>query len=141
MMPVILLGLLYSGVTTPTEAAAAAAAYRCWSRHPLSQHRLARRLQLARDQRAHHDLDRHADRRGAGLQLRDHGREHPETVSAALKAYELSPLVLPAGGQHPAAGPGLLPRGHHDPARDRPVLIPRRRRSASTPVHFGVSSS
>src|SRR5262249_54029010 len=27
MMPVILLGLLYSGVTTPTEAAAAAAAY------------------------------------------------------------------------------------------------------------------
>ena len=27
LMPVILLGLLYSGVTTPTEAAAAAAAY------------------------------------------------------------------------------------------------------------------
>ena len=56
MMPVILLGVLYSGVTTPTEAAAArrrlcAAGLRL----PLSQRRLARRLPVAADQRAHHD--------------------------------------------------------------------------------------
>ncbi len=43
MMPVILLGCLYSGVTTPTEAAAVAAAYALLvSAAALSQHRLAR---------------------------------------------------------------------------------------------------
>ena len=79
MMPVILLGCLYSGVTTPTEAAAAAAAY------ALLVSALLYRSIGWRDvynslltQRAHHDLDRHADRRRAGLQLRHHGREHSE---------------------------------------------------------------
>ena len=47
LMPVILLGCLYSGVTTPTEAAAVAAAYALARfRHPLPKRRLARPLQL-----------------------------------------------------------------------------------------------
>ena len=50
LMPVILLGCLYSGVTTPTEAAAAAAAYALAGfRHPLPQRQLARHLRLADD--------------------------------------------------------------------------------------------
>jgi tripartite ATP-independent transporter DctM subunit len=79
MMPVILLGCLYSGVTTPTEAAAVAAAY------ALLVSALLYRSVSLRDvyqslchERAHHRVDRHADRRRAGVQLRDHVGEHPQ---------------------------------------------------------------
>jgi hypothetical protein len=82
MMPVILLGLLYSGVTTPRRRRGGGGVRAAGLGRPLSQHRLARRLQLAPHERAHHDLDRDADRGRAGLQLRDHGREHPEGPSA-----------------------------------------------------------
>ena len=77
-MPVVLLGGIYSGVTTPTEAAAVAAAYalvisvvlyRSVSFADFYRSMLA----SARTTR----LDRHADRRRAGLQLRRHRREHP----------------------------------------------------------------
>ncbi len=79
MMPVILLGLLYSGVTTPTEAAAAAAAYALLVSALLYRSISWRDVYNSlRDERARHDLDRHADRRRAGLQLRHHGREHPQ---------------------------------------------------------------
>ena len=78
MMPVVLLGFIYSGVTTPTEAAAIAAAYAflisalLYRSITLSQH-----LRVAAVERPHHRLDRHADRRGDGVQLRGDGREHP----------------------------------------------------------------
>ena len=78
MMPVVLLGGIYSGVTTPTEAAAVAAAYAFLIAVLLSQRHASRDFYGAcAQQRAHDRLDRHADRRGAGLQLRRHDREHP----------------------------------------------------------------
>ena len=48
----------------------------------LPQRQLRRLLPLAAGQRAHHGLDRHADRRRAGLQLRRHRREHPGIAAA-----------------------------------------------------------
>ena len=78
MMPVVLLGGIYGGVTTPTEAAAVAAAYALLISVVLYRSVTpAQSLRLAADERPHHGLDRHADRRRAGLQLRRHGREHP----------------------------------------------------------------
>ena len=83
MMPVVLLGGIYSGVTTPTEAAAVAAAYALLISVVLYRSvSLRRLLPLAARQRAHHRLDRHADRRRAGLQLRRHRREHPADARA-----------------------------------------------------------
>ena len=79
LMPVILLGCMCSGITTPTEAAAVAAAY------ALLISALLYRSVRWKDvydslviQRARHGVDRHADRRRAGVQLRHHGGEHPE---------------------------------------------------------------
>ena len=75
LMPVILLGGIYGGVMTPTEAAAVAAAYAflvavLWYRNiTVARHLRGGAQQLARDR-----LDRHADRGRAGLQLRRHDR-------------------------------------------------------------------
>ena len=44
--------------------------------HALSQRHAARRLRRAADQRAVDGVDRHADRRRPGVQLRHHRREH-----------------------------------------------------------------
>jgi len=76
MMPVVLFGCLYSGIPTPTEAAALAACTRCW--FPLSC--IARHLgrvykSLVTSARSH--IDRHSDRRRDGLQLRHHGETFP----------------------------------------------------------------
>ncbi len=67
----------------------------------------------------HHGLDRHADRRRAGVQLRRHHREHPRTISATLLAWDLDPVTFLIARQHPAAGARLRARGHDHPAGDR----------------------
>ena len=55
MMPVVLLGGIYTGVTTPTEAAAVAAAYAlAISVAPLPKRQLRRFLPLDSRQRPHH---------------------------------------------------------------------------------------
>ena len=73
MMPVILLGCLYSGITTPTEAAAVAAAYALLISALLYRSVSLKDVYLSLAyQRAHHGVDRHADRRRDGLQLRHH---------------------------------------------------------------------
>ena len=78
LMPVILLGGIYSGVMTPTEAAAVAAAYAFLISAFLYRSVTLRQTYDAFLTSARLDrLDRHADRRRAGVQLRDHGREHP----------------------------------------------------------------
>ena len=84
MMPVVLLGGIYGGATTPTEAAAVAALYALLVSALLYRSvSFARPLRLAAVERAHHRLDRHADRRRAGLQLRRHRREHSRTRCSA----------------------------------------------------------
>ena len=134
MMPVVLLGGIYSGVTTPTEAAAVAAAYALLvSAAALSQHRLARPLPVAAQQRAHDRVDRHADRRRHRLQLRRHGGEHPQDAQPRAARRRVLAAGLPAGRQRPPAGPRLLPGRDHDPPDHRAGAAARpRRRWAST---------
>ena len=89
MMPVVLMVGIYGGVTTPTEAAAVAATLRA-ARFPCVLYRsisLRNLYDSLLSSSAHGRLDRHADRRRAGLELRRHGREHP--------------------GQHPRSSHGL----------------------------------
>ena len=78
MMPVVLLGGIYGGATTPTEAAALAAAYALLISAALYRSvSLQELLRFARGQRAVDRIDRHADRGRARVQLCGHGREHP----------------------------------------------------------------
>ena len=79
MLPVILLFGIYGGVMTPTEGAAAAAFYALLASTLLYRAVTWKQLYDALlSQRQGDDLDRHADRRRARLQLRGDGREHPE---------------------------------------------------------------
>ena len=96
MMPVVLLGGIYGGVTTPTEAAAVAAAYALVISIVLYRIvSLRELLRLGARQRPHHRLDRHADRRRAGLQLRRDGREHPrQPARHAAPRWDLTPSTF-----------------------------------------------
>ncbi len=79
MMPVILLGGIYGGVMTPTEAAGVAAAYAFLVAAVLYRSISVRETYACGPcQRPLHHRDRHAHRRCAGLQLRGDQREHPE---------------------------------------------------------------
>ncbi len=79
LLPVILLFGIYGGVMTPTEGAAAAAAYALAGCHAdLSGDVAASALRRAALEREVHHRRRHADRGGTGLQLRGDCREHPE---------------------------------------------------------------
>ena len=140
MMPVVLLGFIYSGVTTPTEAAAIAAAYAFLISALLYREvTLARHLRLAAVERPHHRLDRHADRRRDGLQLRRHRREHPAVAQRAARRAATSRrsatsilvnlllLVL-----------GCLLEGTTILLVIVPVLIPTAEALGIDLVHFGV---
>ena len=95
MMPVILLGCLYGGITTPTEAAAVAAAY------ALLVSALLYRSVRPKD--VYHSLATSA-RVTVSIGMLIAGamvfnfvitsENIPKTLSAMLKAYELSPLVF-----------------------------------------------
>ena len=79
MLPVVLLFGIYGGVMTPTEGAAAAAAYALLASALIYRAlSLAPALRRAAVERQGHHVGGHADRRRAGLQLRRHDREHPE---------------------------------------------------------------
>ena len=78
MLPVVLLFGIYGGVMTPTEGAAAAAAYALLASSLLYRSMTWRQLyNVLLVERQGHDVGRHADRRRAGLQLRGHDRERP----------------------------------------------------------------
>ena len=140
MMPVILLGCLYSGITTPTEAAALAALYALLVSAFLYRAVTWRDiydslLTSARD----HDIDRHPDRRRDGLQLRHHGREHSQDArrhAAGRTSSRRSPsccsrtcilLVL-----------GCFLEGTTILLVIVPVLLPTAQALGIDPVHFGV---
>jgi hypothetical protein len=82
MMPVVLLGGIYTGITTPTEAAAVAAAYALL-------------------------IDRHVDRRRPRLQLRRHGREHSRGHTLAPGCVRPVADRLPGSRQLPAPPLGM----------------------------------
>ena len=101
LMPVILLGCLYSGATTPTEAAAAAAMYAlAVSAFVYRVNELARRLHFSAEQRAHHHFDRDADRGSNGLQLCHYDREHSQGTGRHVEGLGAVAICVPAARQH-----------------------------------------
>ena len=139
-MPVILLGGIYSGVTTPTEAAAVAAAYAFLIVGAVLYRSitLARHLPLGAQQRAHDRLDRHADRRRAGLQLRGHGREHPATRARPADRLRAVADRVPVLVNVILLVLGCLLEGTTILLVIVPVLIPTAQALGIDLVHFGV---
>jgi tripartite ATP-independent transporter DctM subunit len=139
MMPVILLTLLYSGVTTPTEAAAAAAAYAL-----IVSAVLYRSI-------GWHDVYKSlvtSSRVTISIGMLIAGalvfnyvitiENIPKTLSAALKAYELSPYAFLLAANVLLLVLGCLLEGTTILLVIVPVLLPTAQALGIDPVHFGV---
>jgi C4-dicarboxylate transporter, DctM subunit len=139
MMPVILLGLLYSGVTTPTEAAAAAAAYAL-----LVSAILYRSIGWGDIYRSLVTSARITISIGmliAGALVFNYVitvENIPKTLSAALKAYELSPFVFLLAANILLLILGCFLEGTTILLVIVPVLLPTAHALGIDPVHFGV---
>ena len=139
MMPVILLGCLYSGVTTPTEAAAAAAAY------ALLVSALLYRSVSWRD--VYQSLMISA-RITVSIGMLIAGalvfnyvitvENIPRALSALLKAYELSPLSFLLVVNLILLALGCFLEGTTILLVIIPVLLPTAQALGIDPVHFGV---
>ncbi len=139
MMPVILLGLLYSGVTTPTEAAAAAAFYAL-----VVSAFLYRSIGWADVYRSLLTSARITISIGmliAGALVFNYVitvENIPKTLSAALKAYELSPLAFLLAANLLLLVLGCFLEGTTILLVIVPVLLPTAAALGIDPVHFGV---
>ena len=139
MMPVILLGLLYSGVTTPTEAAAAAAFYAL-----VISAFLYRSIgwgdvynSLATSARITISIGMLI----AGALVFNYVitvENIPRTLSAALKAYELSPWTFLLAANLVLLVLGCFLEGTTILLVIVPVLLPTAHSLGIDPVHFGV---
>ena len=139
LMPVILLGCLYSGITTPTEAAAVAAAY------ALLISALLYRSVRPRD--VYHSLVTSA-RVTVSIGMLIAGalvfnfvitsENIPKTLSALLKAYELSPVVFLLFVNILLLILGCFLEGTTIILVILPVLLPTAVALGIDPVHFGV---
>lgn len=139
MMPVILLGCLYSGITTPTEAAAAAALY------ALLASALIYRSISWRD--VYHSLLTSAritisiGMLIAGAMVFNYVitvENIPRTLAAMLKAYELSPLAFLLLANLVLLVLGCFLEGTTILLIIVPVLLPTAMALGIDPVHFGV---
>jgi C4-dicarboxylate transporter, DctM subunit len=139
MMPVILLGLLYSGVTTPTEAAAAAAAYAL-----LISALLYRSIGWGDVYNSLMTSARITISIGmliAGALVFNYVvtvENIPRTLSAALKAYELSPWMFLLAANLLLLLLGCFLEGTTILLVIVPVLLPTAQALGIDPVHFGV---
>lgn len=139
LMPVILLGCLYSGVTTPTEAAAVAAAY------ALAVSALLYRSVRARDVYA---ALRNSARITVSIGMLIAGaiafnfvvtsENIPRTLSGLLKAYEMTPLVFLLAVNVLLLLLGCFLEGTTIILVILPVLLPTAQALGIDPVHFGV---
>jgi tripartite ATP-independent transporter DctM subunit len=139
MMPVILLGCLYSGITTPTEAAAAAAAY------ALLVSALLYRSISWRD--VYNSLVTSA-RVTISIGMLIAGalvfnyvitvENIPKTLAAMLKGYELSPLAFLLFTNLVLLVLGCFLEGTTILLIIVPVLLPTAQALGIDPVHFGV---
>jgi tripartite ATP-independent transporter DctM subunit len=139
LMPVILLGLLYSGVTTPTEAAAAAALY------ALLISAFLYRSIGPRD--VYHSLMTSA-RVTISIGMLIAGalvfnyvitvENIPKALAAALKAYELSPPAFLLFANLVLLVLGCFLEGTTILLIIVPVLLPTAQALGIDPVHFGV---
>jgi C4-dicarboxylate transporter, DctM subunit len=139
MMPVILLGCLYSGVTTPTEAAAVAAAYAL-----LISTLLYRSMGWADIYASLVSSARVSISIGmliAGALVFNYVitiENIPKTLSALLKTYELSPLGFLLLVNAILLVLGCFLEGSTIILVMLPVLLPTMQSLGIDPVHFGV---
>ncbi|MES2956804.1 MAG: TRAP transporter large permease [Pseudomonadota bacterium] len=139
MLPVILLGCLYSGVTTPTEAAGVAAAYAL-----LVSAVLYRSLSW----RDVYDSLVSSARISISIGMLIAGalvfnyvitvEKIPESVSVVLKAFELSPLVFLLLINVILLVLGCFLEGSTIILVVLPVMLPTAQALGIDPVHFGV---
>ena len=138
-MPVILLGCLYSGITTPTEAAAAAAAYAL-----LASAFLYRSVRLREVYQSLLTSARITISIGmliAGALAFNYVitvENIPRTLAAMLKAYELSPLAFLLAVNLLLLVLGCMLEGTTILLVIIPVLLPTAQVLGIDPVHFGV---
>ena len=139
MMPVILLGCLYSGVTTPTEAAAAAAAYAL-----LVSAFLYRSIGWSDVYNSLMTSARVTISIGmliAGALVFNYVitvENIPKTLSIMLKAYDLSPLSFLLAANLILLVLGCFLEGTTILLIIVPVLLPTAQALGIDPVHFGV---
>jgi C4-dicarboxylate transporter, DctM subunit len=139
LMPVILLGCLYSGVTTPTEAAAVAAAYALLVSALLYRSVGWRDVysSLATSARITISIGMLI----AGALVFNYVitvENIPKTLSAALKAYELSPWLFLLAANVLLLILGCFLEGTTILLVIAPVLLPTAAALGIDPVHFGV---
>jgi C4-dicarboxylate transporter DctM subunit len=139
MMPVILLGCLYSGITTPTEAAAAAAAYAL-----LASALIYRSISLRDVYKSLLTSARITIAIGmliAGALVFNYvitAENIPKMLAAMLKAYELSPLAFLLFANVVLLLLGCFLEGTTILLIIVPVLLPTAQALGIDPVHFGV---
>ncbi len=139
MMPVILLGCLYTGVTTPTEAAAVAALYALL---------VSAFLYRSIGWRDIHDSLMRSARITISIGMLIAGalvvnyvitiENIPRTLSVALKAYDLSPAVFLLAANVLLLILGCFLEGTTILLVIVPVLLPTAHALGIDPVHFGV---
>ncbi|MGE5739549.1 MAG: TRAP transporter large permease [Betaproteobacteria bacterium] len=139
MLPVILLGLMYSGVTTPTEAAAAAAAYALLVSAVLYRSIGWRDLYNSLLTSARMTISIGMLIAGAIVFNYVVTAENiPKTISVLLKAYELSPLGFLLWTNVLLLILGCFLEGTTILLIIVPVLLPTAQALGIDPVHFGV---
>jgi C4-dicarboxylate transporter DctM subunit len=139
LMPVILLGLLYSGVTTPTEAAAAAALYALLISAFLYRSIGARDVYNSLLTSARVTISIGMLIAGALVFNYVITVENiPKALAAALKAYELSPLAFLLFANLVLLVLGCFLEGTTILLIIVPVLLPTAQALGIDPVHFGV---
>jgi C4-dicarboxylate transporter, DctM subunit len=139
VMPVILLGCLYSGITTPTEAAAAAAAYALLVSAVLYRSIGWRDVynSLLTSSRITISIGMLI----AGALVFNYvitAENIPRSLAAILKAYELSPLIFLLFANLVLLALGCFLEGTTILLVIVPVLLPTAQSLGIDPVHFGV---
>ncbi|HWM44339.1 MAG TPA: TRAP transporter large permease [Burkholderiales bacterium] len=139
MMPVILLGCLYSGITTPTEAAATAALYALLASALIYRSITWRDVykSLATSARVTISIGMLI----AGALVFNYVitvENIPKTLAAMLKAYELSPLAFLLFANLVLLVLGCFLEGTTILLIIVPVLLPTAQALGIDPVHFGV---
>jgi len=139
MMPVILLGLLYSGITTPTEAAAAAAAYALAVSAIL--YRSIGWQDIYRSLVTSSRITISIGMLIAGALVFNYVitvENIPKTLNAALQTYQLSPLMFLLAANILLLLLGCFLEGTTILLVIVPVLLPTAAALGIDPVHFGV---
>jgi C4-dicarboxylate transporter DctM subunit len=139
LMPVILLGCLYSGVTTPTEAAAVAAAYALGVSALLYRSVSVRDIYVSLRTSARVTVSIGMLIAGAIVFNYVITAENiPRTLAALLKGYQLSPLGFLVVVNVMLLALGCFLEGTTIILVILPVLVPTAQALGIDPVHFGV---